>query len=242
MASKILLFILALLMSNVSYSLEVITLVSDPYPPYVQEDESTGVISGSAIDKIRKIFSYIPEVKVEFRIRPWVRAMIEVEEGSADAVLQISFKQERTRKFQFTAPYISGRLNLYYNRFKYPKGINWKALPDLTNYSIGTVRGYYYSEEWSEAEKNGVVNSSQLTNAESLIQFIVLDRVDIILLNKEVAELKLAELDLQHKIIPLTKPLKTYSWHMAFSHRTQAKRLIPKINEIIHTLKLQGEL
>ncbi len=234
--------ILMLCFASFTHSMEVITLVSDPYPPYVQGDESTGAISGSAIDKVNLIFSHIPGVTVKYRIRPWVRALIEVQEGSADGVLQISFKEERLKDFAFTKPYITGTLNLYYNRFKYPKGIQWQALNDLSQYSFGTVLGYYYSKEWSEAEKNGVIVSSQLIDAENLIQFILLDRVDIILLNQQVAKLKLSQFEAEHKIIPITPPLKTYTWHMAFSKRTQAQKLIPEINKVIKMLKLRGEL
>ncbi len=234
--------ILTLYFASFSHSLEVITLVSDPYPPYVQEDETTGVISGTAIDKVNLIFSHIPEVRVKYRIRPWVRALIEVQEGSTDGVLQISFNDERLKDFKFTQPYISGTLSMHYNRFKFPQGIQWQTLSDLSQYSIGTVLGYYYSKQWSEAEKNGLIVSSQLVDAENLIQFILLDRVDIILLNQQVAKLKLSKFEAEHKIIPITPPLKTYTWHMAFSKRTQAQKLIPKINKVIKMLKLRGEL
>ncbi|ODS22676.1 hypothetical protein AB835_12855 [Candidatus Endobugula sertula] len=244
---KFFLIIFFLIFSHLVFAQDKITLTTDPYPPYIEKDEKTGIASGIAIEKLNKIFARIPEVELEYYILPssawpWKRQMREVEFGRKDGIVMLSHKKEREEYMVFSDTYISGNLNLYYKREKYPNGLEWETLKDLSPYSIGVIAGYYYGSQWTEAEKEGYLKVEKLPTIDSLIKFLMADRADMIMLNGEVANFKLKDLGLSKAVLPLPKPVKTYIWHMSLSKRSNAVKHMSSINRAIRELKLSGEL
>ncbi|ODS24267.1 hypothetical protein AB835_04355 [Candidatus Endobugula sertula] len=239
---KIFLTMLFLIFSHLAIAEEVITLTSDPYPPYLEFNKDTGTASGVVVDTLGKIFANIPGVKLEYKLLPWERALSSVANGDVDGIPQLSFTEERLEHYVFTDTYLTGKLNLYYKSDKYPNGIDWNELKDLSGYSIGAINGYNYGDVWNEAEKNGHIKVHRVLNPERLLKFLMGGRADLVLVNDQVANLMAKKLGFSDKITPVSKPVKTYIWHMAFSKKSDAKNHVDAINKAIKELKASGEL
>ena len=84
-----------------------ITLVEDPWPPFINVDKTTQKITGGiAIQVIQKIFKRIKDVEVNFIIRPWKRALLEVKEGKFDGIPALQKTPEREKFLEYSDHYL----------------------------------------------------------------------------------------------------------------------------------------
>ena len=222
-----------------------ITLVEDPWPPFINVDKTTQKITGGiAIQVIQKIFKRIKDVEVNFIIRPWKRALLEVKEGKFDGIPALQKTPEREKFLEYSDPLFKNRTVFFYARSRYPNGIHWNTLNDLTAYKIGVVDEHSVSTKLKKivAEKRIKLRINKVTSDIQNFKMLLSGRIDLHPNNEAVGYSIIKKNGWQNKIIAAEKDLYSSTLHLAFSKKSEAKKLIPRINEIISELNAEGEI
>lgn len=151
-----------------------ITLASGEWSPYVSENlEHEGVVSRI----VREAFA-LKGVEVEFVYLPWKRSMEEAKIGKWHGTLPWLKNEEREEDFYFTEPIAYENVLFFY---KEDSGFDWETISDLEGYKIGGTVGYFYGDEFDNAEKDGRITIERATEDEMNFQKLAAGRVDIVI-------------------------------------------------------------
>ncbi len=131
---------------------ETITMAADSWCPYNCEPESAN--PGYIVEVARKAFAK-HDIKVEYQILPWPRAIKETSEGKHNAIIGAS----RNDAPDFIFPSIEQAFMR--NAFYVKKGSNWRysGIKSLDSVSLGLIRDYAYGttlDEYIKANQNNM--------------------------------------------------------------------------------------
>lgn len=73
----------------------VLTLTTDPFPPYIIKNDHDDNFHGVFIDYLDDIFNEITTIRIKTIYRPWARCLKEAEMGTVDGVLMLFKTPER---------------------------------------------------------------------------------------------------------------------------------------------------
>lgn len=219
-----------------------ITLVEDPWPPYIEGKTGFSAEGGRLINLYREIFKQIEGVEVNYLLLPWKRALFEVELGKQDGIMALFKTSERIKVMDFTDPIFTGRTLLWYAKSKFPERLEWDSVEDLVSYNIVMLRGSEMGRPLLDAVDNGTpLNITEVGTHLKQFEMISRDRAEITPLTEIVGYHLLQEHKGMGDITPMEKPLSSDDvYYMAFSKKSPAKALIPKINEVIRTMEEKG--
>ena len=127
----------------------------------------------------------------------------------------------------------------WYSKRRFPAGFEWKRLEDFSSYSLGVVRGYSYGDEVDQALQKGELKATEVNTVDQLFTMLAGDRVDLALANDGVG-FALARQHTKAQVVAANMATGEDVLYMAFSRRSEARRLIPQINEILAELRGQG--
>lgn len=123
------------------------------WPPWEFVDETTGRISGPAVELTRAIFQRM-NVETDFRVVPWQRALPWINEGSADLIPMITRSEDRDPYMLFSDPLYQDRLVLVTRAGPDAKAnCAWKR-KGLRGKTIGLTREYDYTPRWARRMKD----------------------------------------------------------------------------------------
>lgn len=239
---KIVLILVTLLSASSAASAQTsVTLVTDPWPPYVIGNDGESPTGGVSVEIVRKIFERLEDVKLEMKLYPWKRALNNAVEGEADGIWMVMKNEERMKVLEFTEPLLESRAFYWYLRSRYPDGIKSEKVADLLPYRIGVVRGYEIAKPLYEAQKQGIqLKIDDVTSEKQNFLKLVNNRVDIIPSHETVAYEQIKQNGWKDILAHTEKPIETTVFYIGFSKKSPAKSLIPKINKILGQLKTDG--
>ena len=242
-------FLFVLLMTVVSTHVAAqtpmtINLVEDPWPPYIEGEVGRYASGGKLVELYRELFNRIEGVKVQYLLMPWKRALLEVERGRQDGIMALFKSPERTRVMDFTAPIFTGRTMLWYAQSKYPAPINWNTMHDLEPYNIVILRGSAMADPLLEAVNRGVpLSIIEVNSHRQQFEMVLKGRADIAPLTEVVGYHLLDQEGLRGAMLPMEKPLSSGDvYYMAFSKKSPARKLIPRINAILGDMQKEGTI
>jgi polar amino acid transport system substrate-binding protein len=223
-------------------SVATISLVEDPWPPYIEGEVGEHASGGKLIDLYRELFKRMEGVEVHYLLMPWKRALVEVERGRRDGIMALFKSPERARVMDFTAPIFTGRTMLWYAQSKYPAPINWETMDDLKAYNIVVLRGSAMADPLHEAVDRGVpLSIIEVNSHHQQFEVVLKGRADIAPLTEVVGYHLLDNQGLKGAMVPMKKPLSSGDvYYMAFSKKSPARKLIPRINTIIDDMQKEG--
>ena len=228
-----------LLVNSQVFAQQVVTLVGDPWPPYVDgklgEDATTGV----AVQIVRKIFSLIEGAEVRFPLIPWNRALREVEAGKSDGIVILLKNAERERYMVFSEPLLVGENLVWSVTGNTSPAFEWRDLDDLKGLKLGVTQGYSNGEQLDRSIKNGEVTAMSAPTVEQLFAMLVYGRVDVALANNAVGY-SFARKYPVAGIKPAALPISTEVFYIGISKKSAAAKLIPEINHAIRSLHADG--
>lgn len=237
--------LLTLYLSSASAeSLMEITLLEDPWPPYITGETGQPASGGTLIDLYKEVFKQIEGVKVNYYLMPWKRALIEAESGKQDGIMALFKTPERLEVMDFTAPIFTGRTMLWYSSEKFPGGLSWDTLEDLTPYNIIIERGSAMGKPLVDAKKNGIqLTLTEVNSHSQQFDMIGLGRGDIAVLTEIVGYHLIHKGSMNKTIVPMEKPLSADDiFYMAFSKKSPARKHIPQIDAIVAEMRKTGQL
>lgn len=158
------------LFSSYSWSQEISMVTADWEPFYSSTYESGGVVTELANAAFERVGH---TTTIEWY--PWLRAMKLVTHGKADVALGGYYSSKRAKTYHFSNPLFT--INIGFVALKELNITKYKNLNSLKNYSIGTMRGWAYTDEFDKADflkKDYVVNQIVAT------RMLFAKRVDMI--------------------------------------------------------------
>jgi len=237
------LLILSVLLIPVSVSAEkTLIFPNDPWPPFVLGKEGSESTEGIGVDLMRAIFNRIDGVSVKIPLVPWKRALNLVEQGKADAIPLLYKTAERELVMDFSDALFPSQDLVWYSKSHFPNGLEWEVTDDFKPYTMGVVTGYNYSKEIDKAINDREIKTVKAKNVKQLLIMLSGGRIDVAIANKVVGAALIKKEFKNRNIISMKKPISEDNYYMAFSKKTSARDLLPKINSVIAELKKEGEI
>jgi polar amino acid transport system substrate-binding protein len=125
-----------------SLQAEPLRIVSEAWPPYVYEAD--GKLQGLDYEAAQEVFTRLG-LETTWQLMPWKRCLLDLQQGRADAVLDVFHSEERESWIVFADEPLSHiEFVLFYNR---ERPHTFTQLDDLAGLTIGVSAGYLYGNE-----------------------------------------------------------------------------------------------
>ena len=159
---------------------QTLKIATGELPPYMT---AARVDQGISLSVVRRAFELVG-YQVEFTFLPWSRALAETRLGKWDATAAWGNNPERNPPFFVSDNVVTEKwVFVYRNGVKF----SWNNLADLKPYRVAMIQDYTYTPEiWSMAN-SGAFKSDKLPNDVAAIRMLLLDRVDVAPMERNVA-------------------------------------------------------
>ncbi|MZQ75334.1 MAG: transporter substrate-binding domain-containing protein [Peptoclostridium sp.] len=154
---------------------EIRVVMEDTYPPYSFR-ASDGSLHGILIDQW-KLWEKKTGVKVIIDAKDWNNALTEMTQGKHDVIDAISFSDERAEFFDFTKPYSSAEVPIFYS--KNISGIN--GIRSLKGFSVAVEKGDIVA---NLLRKAGINNLVEYDSYEDIIKAASKGEVVVFVMNR----------------------------------------------------------
>ncbi|MGL1862401.1 MAG: transporter substrate-binding domain-containing protein [Pseudodesulfovibrio sp.] len=217
---------------------EPLTIVTADYPPY-EFEKPDGILRGFDVEVAEEAFRRAGITAV-VHFYPWKRAYNMVVEGKAAAALSCvpNPTRETDKEIIFSDP-ISSMTDIYAVRHDY-SGPPVQSREDVArnNLAIGTVRGNYISEKWTEL---GVVHDFSATE-ELVLRKLFDGRIDVMPATKENFYYRLKKSGQTHLVKSyVMKDAEVTTFHLGMSKKwPKAQSLIGMFNAKLKEMREDG--
>ncbi len=220
---------------------QVVTLVGDPWPPYIEGELGRKATGGVGTELLHKIFSRIDGVTLETPLIPWNRALSKVEQGAEDGIGILLKTEERERYMVFTDEVLRSVNTIWYSAKRFPAGFEWETFADFEPFLLGVIDGHSYGEEFDLNVASGAVKAVSVSSATQLFAMLAKGRIDIVMCDALVGEtFAVALADDGFTIRPTHQAAAIEIYHIGFSRKSSARHLLPDVNRVIHELRNEG--
>ncbi len=152
---------------------KTVSLVTSKFPPYkdpeLPDNGLLVAITRAALNKVG--------YKLEITYRPWARILVEIKSGSYDGILGVWFRAERQAWLAYSQPIGVNRVVLF-KHTDFPFEFN--GFDSLKPYTIGVVRGYASTPEFTAAN----LNVEDVTSDEQNVDKLVNRRIEFTLMDE----------------------------------------------------------
>ncbi|WP_147822334.1 substrate-binding periplasmic protein [Salidesulfovibrio onnuriiensis] len=157
---------------------ETVRLTSGEWPPLISE----GFKYHGALSRIIAESFAMEDITVEWGFFPWKRSLELARSGEWDGSVAWYLTRDRALSF-----YASDPINYTRQVFFYRKGrmFDWKAIEDLSRYTIGVTLGYSYGEEFDQLVAHGRIRVEVVASEELNLKKVINGRVDAAIINLE---------------------------------------------------------
>lgn len=214
-----------------------ITMAIDPWYPWVIAEENSP--SGIGVTLIKELYRRL-DLDVNIDLYPFKRVLSNLETGSVDGSWLVTKNTSRQQYALFSDAFLTEPFNLYS-----PSGASfeWHNWQDLKNHSIGLSSGFYYGQAFHHAARQYNFKTHEVKTDFQLIKMLLGGRLDLIILNKTVAEAMLRDFPEFHgKLHQASKAINESRYYILISKQSPHKALLPKINDTIKAMKQDGSI
>lgn len=172
---------------------ETLHLVTDAWAPYVYQEN--GQPTGLDYEVSREVLRRLG-IELELQFMPWKRCLLALDQGHADGILDIFYRQEREAHMVFVEEPLSDvELVLFFDRSRpYP----YRALEDLRDLTIGISPGYWYSDE--NFRTSQLFNREEAPTHEANLGKLVRQRVDLVVNDRRAGLYLSGQIGLQQRV------------------------------------------
>ncbi len=163
-----------------------INLQTSEYPPYSGEN-----LPGKGIASIivRAAFAH-EKMATHLAFRPWQRSMLNFNSNMAatprqrtDAIFPVYADPKGKKRFLLSRAIVRSAVGFVYYR---GTEFDWQTLDDLTNLTIGKVRGYTTREDFDEDVQQGKLHVIETHDEATLLRLLAARRVDVAVMDQQV--------------------------------------------------------
>lgn len=166
--------------ASAAASAPVLRIATGEFPPYATASRPD---QGLALAVVRRAFELVGR-SVQFHFLPWPRALAETRDGRWDASAHWGATPERRRDFLLSDNLYTERWLLLHRR---AMTMDWRSVEDLRPYRLGLVPEYTYTPELWQAARSGQLRYEQPRNDVVSLRMLLLGRIDVLPLDRNVA-------------------------------------------------------
>ncbi|XXD89624.1 transporter substrate-binding domain-containing protein [Pseudomonas sp. Z4-7] len=187
-----LLTVLLLLCLSVCARAEKLRIVTEPWAPYVYEENGRAL--GLDYETTAIVFKRLG-VDVEWQFLPWKRCLAMLEQGLADGALDIFRSEERDSLLLYPSEPLSDVefVMFYANARPHP----FRTFDELDGLTVGTSPGYLYSQAFRESTR---FKRETAPTHEANFGKLQLGRIDLLITDRRVGRHVLKALQLGDQI------------------------------------------
>jgi len=237
-------FIILFLAFN-AFAQEELIIATGKFPPFISKNKSDSYLT-EVLHAVAKEMG----VKFKFRLMPWKRVDLSVENMTAWGAIPAVRTAKREKIFDFSDTLYTAKIKFFYyspdggkKNIKY-SGL-YSGLKDLKKYRIGGVRGYYYEQAFRDAG----LKLSLVSNESQNVGKLFLGRIDLFAMNETTgwyliknssslgSENPLFSSEKIKNFDTLDKPLKEVSTFLMTSKKyPNTQKLLKKFNKALKNL------
>lgn len=171
---------------------EKLRIVTEPWAPYVYEEN--GQARGLDYETTAIVFQRLG-IEIEWQFLPWKRCLQMLDQGLADGALDIFHSDERDITLLYPSEPLSEVefVMFYANARPHP----FHTLEDLRGLTIGTSPGYLYSQDFREST---LFTREPAPTHEANFGKLALGRIDLLITDRRVGQTLLDSLKLRDQI------------------------------------------
>lgn len=218
-----------------------VTLCDSQNPPYSQGEEDGSVAEGGlAVEIAEAVFERLPQATVEVRLTPWQRCLQAAKEGKMDGVLKLLRNDERAAYLAFTEePIYRMEMVFFYLPERFPDGLHWEEISDLSRYRIGISPGSSYGSVIDGAIENGTLKADFATDAQNALK-LAAGRIDLFPNDRIMGRGAVDAEGLAGKIVASDQSVNEEIIHLGLSKKSPALALLPEIDRVLKELWEEG--
>lgn len=207
------------------------------YPPY--EYIENGTITGPGVEIVQEAFERMGK-KYEMELYPWARLLEETKAGEIDVMLDVYYTKERAEYLIFSKePYA-----IYPQTFIKRKGdsFSYRTLDDLSEYSIGIIRGFHYGIEFHEMIDNNELTVEYAKDINSNIEKLLKGRIDLVAETYYSAEDFIEKNALEDQLVIVDRSFDELISYVCFSKVNNLEVLRDQYDETIKQMRKEGKI
>jgi polar amino acid transport system substrate-binding protein len=171
---------------------EKLRIVTEPWAPYVYEEN--GKVLGLDYETTAIVFKRLG-IDVEWQFLPWKRCLAMLEQGLADGALDIFHSDERDATLLYPSEPLSDVEFVMFHANARPHP--FRTLDELAGLTVGTSPGYLYSQAFSESP---LFNRETAPTHEANFGKLHLGRIDLLITDRRVGRHVLEQMQLGDQI------------------------------------------
>lgn len=215
-----------------------LNLVADIYPPF--QIEENGELKGIAADVVKEAFRRMG-YNVNIHVYPWSRALDMALKGETDGIFSIFKTADREENYlDYPKEALYTDIQRFYVRTDSHITYNG-ALDSLKHYTIGTMRGYDYGQQFHDAIDNGLIKVEPVDKNIDNINKLLNQRIELFVDSQYATIYNMKHKGLEGKALGLEPPLRETNLYVAFSKkRNLDKNLVARFDKVLSELKKEG--
>ncbi len=158
-----------------------VSIATGEWPPLISKKAPGG---GPILRVVSEAFAQMG-VQSSYQFLPWRRAMANLERAQVDVSAAWRLTKKRQSGFYWSLSVYQGA-NVFFHRKQDP--FAWEKLEDLSEYRIGTVRGYAYSSRFLELVETGHLHPIMVSKEDQLVRMLKAGRIDVLPGNVDVVQ------------------------------------------------------
>lgn len=216
------------------------TFCYDPYPPFTLGKTGTPT-GGLKVQLINAVFNELDNVNVDVILLPWKQCQKQAELGKVDGILPLFKNEQRATYLEFSDSAFDQVSAFWYNRSRYPDGIEWQDFSDLKTLKLGMLIGGFIDKEMEETfEASTGIHRGK--SVENLFQVLIKDRVDLIAIDDGVGRYIVKENGWEDDVAIVKKPIGLKQSYIGLSKKSKVVLLRDPINQALEKLRADGTL
>lgn len=220
-----------------------VTLTGDPWPPYIIGEIGNEAKAGVGVHLMRAIFERLDGVELSIPMVPWKRALREVRRGTKDGIAILLKTRKREQYMDYSDELFRSYNTVWYAATNFPSGFDWQHYTDFKPYRVGVVRGHSYGDELDQMIADGSLTVIELSSARQLFAMLKKGRVELAIADRLVGDAFVQKYaGSKRRLLAAKKPAAGEVYYIAFSKKSEARRLIPAINRVVAELKKEGAI
>lgn len=206
----------------------IVLAVEDSWPPYANED-------GSGISKeiIQSAYNSV-NVKVEFIVVPYVRALLMAENGAVDGAFNVTKQKSTIDILNFgEAPILQASASFCYHK---DSTMNFNSVNDIPKeVTVGVIIGYEYGDNYQKNKDKFV--EVKVSKQEQLIKLLMNKRIDMAIMFDDVAKAKLSKMGLTQNDIKKGEINHISDIYVAFSKKKNTRDAMELLDQGLVNIK-----
>lgn len=239
-AKSILLIAISLILPTIASSENrTVTISSGEWPPFISENMKH---HGLAARIISESFA-LKNITIKYGWFPWQRSYNNVRSGDWDASAIWAVSEDRSKELLFSDPVIH---NVHVIFFKKDTFKNWNSLKELSGIVIGATNGYFYGEEFQQAEASGLITVERTSIESNNFKKLEAGRIDAVIAEIDTGYYIMQNLfspEQTKSIVISPKQVASFTNHLVVSKKLEdAEQLVSIFNEGLKALTESGKV